>query len=249
MTMSIGRILAVSLTHSYSHTNAHDNFLPGSLKGADVSLYETACALGLWCKVVPLMKYKQSKSWKKEGEAYYTAGKFLKFDGLDYKTFNQEIPKGKVTWLNLNPEKEAKMDNTGYNGWRFKKKDFMSPSDEEESEKVSQQPEDTRELEEAQITDKDNAIHISPYSYVRFRCQNSCHALTRIDQVTFEVLYTSTHLQCLMGRIQHQRNQILSSSNVHTNPSALRSPQFVREYSVPWRQSEGFLGRHRRHRA
>ncbi|KAK3722919.1 hypothetical protein LTR37_002064 [Vermiconidia calcicola] len=53
--MRNGRVLALWLTHSYAHTNKHVNFLPGSLKGADMSLYNTAQALGLKCLVVPIM--------------------------------------------------------------------------------------------------------------------------------------------------------------------------------------------------
>ncbi|USW58716.1 hypothetical protein Slin15195_G120350 [Septoria linicola] len=52
-----GRILAVWLTHSYAHTNKHVNFLPDSLKGADMSLYETASELGLRCDVVPVITH------------------------------------------------------------------------------------------------------------------------------------------------------------------------------------------------
>lgn len=50
-----GHVIAVWLTHAYAHTSKHNNFLPSSLKGADMSLYETALALGLHCKVVPVV--------------------------------------------------------------------------------------------------------------------------------------------------------------------------------------------------
>lgn len=50
-----GRVLAIWLTHSYAHTSKNDCFLPESLKGADMSLYETARALGLECQVVPVI--------------------------------------------------------------------------------------------------------------------------------------------------------------------------------------------------
>jgi hypothetical protein len=45
----------VYLTHCYAHTSAHVNFLPDSLKGADMSLWSTARAHGLKTKVVPIM--------------------------------------------------------------------------------------------------------------------------------------------------------------------------------------------------
>lgn len=54
--LSQGRVLAVWLTHSYAHTSSHVNFLPSSLKGADMALYEAASALDLWRQVVPVMK-------------------------------------------------------------------------------------------------------------------------------------------------------------------------------------------------
>lgn len=50
-----GRVLAFLLNHCYNHTNANANFLPDSLKGADMSLWNTAEALGLKTKVVPVM--------------------------------------------------------------------------------------------------------------------------------------------------------------------------------------------------
>ncbi|GAB7332510.1 hypothetical protein MBLNU13_g04301t2 [Cladosporium sp. NU13] len=42
-----GRILAMYLAHFYAHTSAHGNFLPDSLKGADMSLWSNAQELGL----------------------------------------------------------------------------------------------------------------------------------------------------------------------------------------------------------
>ncbi|KAK5138256.1 hypothetical protein LTR08_003317 [Meristemomyces frigidus] len=52
-----GGMLGIWLTHSYAHTNGEMNFLPSSLKGADMMFYETAIALGLQCSVQPILCY------------------------------------------------------------------------------------------------------------------------------------------------------------------------------------------------
>lgn len=55
--MHEGRVLAIWLSLSYAHTNKHTNFLPSSLKGADMSLYENARGLGLKCLLVPFITF------------------------------------------------------------------------------------------------------------------------------------------------------------------------------------------------
>ena len=46
-----GRVLGVNLVHAYAHTTPTYHFLPTSLKGSDMVLYEVARSLGLACYV------------------------------------------------------------------------------------------------------------------------------------------------------------------------------------------------------
>jgi hypothetical protein len=55
LTTESGQILGIWLNHSYAHTHRLLNYLPHSLKGADMSLYETVRALGLEYELVPVM--------------------------------------------------------------------------------------------------------------------------------------------------------------------------------------------------
>ncbi|KAK7182006.1 oxidoreductase [Paraphaeosphaeria sporulosa] len=52
------------------YTNMNTNFLPSSLKGADMLLYKAACALGLWCRAVPGLMvpraFSEYYSWKRK---------------------------------------------------------------------------------------------------------------------------------------------------------------------------------------
>ncbi|KAF2171374.1 hypothetical protein M409DRAFT_18490 [Zasmidium cellare ATCC 36951] len=107
-----GRVLAIWLNHSYAHTNKHLNFLPSSLKGADMSLYETAHALGLWCKLGPII----TTDWGYDDESSHRlASKFLGFNecnngsgNLDPEGgegFGYALPEGMVTWINPFPKK------------------------------------------------------------------------------------------------------------------------------------------------
>lgn len=101
--LSQGRILAIWLTHSYAHTNKHLNFLPSSLKGADMVLWEAASAHGLWCQVVPVMQtydggflvddqFSCVYEWQSEcGELH------PEWKDVD---FGKKMPSSKVTWVN-----------------------------------------------------------------------------------------------------------------------------------------------------
>ena len=118
----LGRILAVWLTHSYAHTSKHLNFLPDSLKGADMSFYETASALGLWCRVVPIMKGGYRYYYDRDG-ALLMASKSHGFNegknssgninGEDGIGFGSEMPVGKVAWLNPSPKKDKSEKTKG----------------------------------------------------------------------------------------------------------------------------------------
>ncbi|KAI5360171.1 putative prolyl 4-hydroxylase alpha subunit, Fe(2+) 2OG dioxygenase domain-containing protein [Septoria linicola] len=100
-----GRILAVWLTHSYAHTNKHVNFLPDSLKGADMSLYETASELGLRCDVVPMITH---GGYGEDGPARLADVEFRHFNGgmngsgnlSEYEGWGYDVPTGMVTWVN-----------------------------------------------------------------------------------------------------------------------------------------------------
>jgi hypothetical protein len=92
----------VYLTHCYAHTSAHVNFLPDSLKGADMSLWNTAQALGLKTKVVPTM----SADWGyyDEDATHQYQSKFSVFNGQGFsgheESWGHGVPESKVKWLN-----------------------------------------------------------------------------------------------------------------------------------------------------
>lgn len=76
-----------------------------------MAIFETFRALGLQCKVVPVMKNKYGWSRLYEGRTtgvHLAAGKFMPFNKCDNGSenldeghgFGREIPSGKVTWLN-----------------------------------------------------------------------------------------------------------------------------------------------------
>ncbi|KAK4506478.1 hypothetical protein PRZ48_000210 [Zasmidium cellare] len=110
-----GRVLAIWLNHSYAHTNTHLNFLPSSLKGADMSLYETARALGLWCKLGPII----TTDWGYDDESSHRFDdEFSGFNDCDSfggnldpeggAGFGYSLPEGMVTWVNPFPKKKGK---------------------------------------------------------------------------------------------------------------------------------------------
>jgi hypothetical protein len=106
-----GSILAIWLTHSCAHTINHINFLPSSLKGADMSFYETTCDLGLWCRVVPVIQVecgssdyyegKKGEFWhmnkKLSGSNKHADGSDLDEQAHPLKAFGVELPVGNVT--------------------------------------------------------------------------------------------------------------------------------------------------------
>jgi hypothetical protein len=102
----------VYLTHSYAHTSAHNNFLPDSLKGADMSLWNTARALGLMNRVVPIMYF--DWDWNEDEDSRHQfESKFDVFNGGNQRTHDEEdwgswIPGRIVTWLNATSDKPAK---------------------------------------------------------------------------------------------------------------------------------------------
>ena len=110
-----GRVLALYLNHCYAHTSAHVNFLPDSLKGADMSLWNTAKALNLKCGVFPVMRFPYN--YHHDGDTHVYEPKFGKFNGASYggfqlgecgESWGYEMPDTKVTWLNTSGEKSKK---------------------------------------------------------------------------------------------------------------------------------------------
>lgn len=102
-------MLAIFLTHSYAHTNKYLNFLPDSLKGADMSLWSTAQALGLECAVAPVMTSPYGSYYGGDDDATHLIEKrFLgfneggqgNFDLDECASWGNEMSRGKVTWLN-----------------------------------------------------------------------------------------------------------------------------------------------------
>jgi hypothetical protein len=104
-----GRVLGIELTHSYAHTNDTYNFLPNSLKGADMSLLNTAEALGLKCKLVPVMEHEHYgdggdvvvRLYKNSFEMMRDGGDYEGFllDEENYTRWGEKLPKGQITWL------------------------------------------------------------------------------------------------------------------------------------------------------
>ncbi|CAI6289386.1 unnamed protein product [Periconia digitata] len=103
-----GRVLAVYLTHRYAHTDNQLNFLPDSLKGADMALWTAVRALDLTCKLVPIMRAehwsgKQTDIFEPEfsslGETV-TGGYVMSID-YQWPGWGHKIPKdANITWLN-----------------------------------------------------------------------------------------------------------------------------------------------------
>ena len=79
-----GRVLAIYLTHAYAHTSKHSNFLPASLKGAGMSLYETALALGLRSLIAPVV-WLGGVGSVRAGKCYYK--RWDLFDPAGFKPF------------------------------------------------------------------------------------------------------------------------------------------------------------------
>lgn len=102
------------LNHCYAHTSAHVNFLPDSLKGADMSLWNTAKALGLKCQVVPIMTLPYN--YEHDGDTHLYEPKFHRFNGGSYGGFQvgeceewgYEMPETKVSWLNSSGQPSKK---------------------------------------------------------------------------------------------------------------------------------------------
>ena len=109
-----GRVLAIWLNHSYAHTSKHLNFLPSSLKGADMSLYETACGLGLKCVLVPIISLESY--YHRDETRHVFQGRFYGFNqgqsadgaslGDEYECWGSDMPESKVTWLNDYPKRK-----------------------------------------------------------------------------------------------------------------------------------------------
>jgi hypothetical protein len=100
-----GHVIAVWLTHAYAHSTKQNNFLPASLKGADMSLYETAIALGLRCQVVPVIP---DGGYSYEGDGVIDVFEPRNFGPLvtgeiyegDGEKWGRPMPAGKYTWVN-----------------------------------------------------------------------------------------------------------------------------------------------------
>lgn len=111
-------MLAIYLTHSYAHTHKSLNFLPEGLKGADWSLYETAHALGLKCKLVSIHSREDSNDYY-ERTRHYADSAFPEFfffwdleEDQDYD-WGKEMPTRKITWLN-SYRRETEEPQTAY---------------------------------------------------------------------------------------------------------------------------------------
>lgn len=100
-----GHVIAIWLTHAYAHSTKNNNFLPASLKGADMSLYETAIALGLRCQVVPVIP-NGGYSYGEDGQVdIYEPGNFGPLvTGQIYEgegnTWGRPMPTVRYTWVN-----------------------------------------------------------------------------------------------------------------------------------------------------
>lgn len=100
-----GHVIAVWLTHAYAHTSKHNNFLPDSLKGADMSLYESALALNLRCEVVPVIPdggydYEYGDKvdiFEPNHFGSLTTGEIYEGEGDNW---GRPMPTGKFTWIN-----------------------------------------------------------------------------------------------------------------------------------------------------
>lgn len=114
LTRISGRILAVLLNRSYAHTHEHLNFLPTSLKGADMSFYETALALDLRCKLAPVIKAEFAYEDESQYRILNKFTELLDFD-FDPEEYDEDVgdsmQEGKVTWVNP-PIKKTKGSKT-----------------------------------------------------------------------------------------------------------------------------------------
>jgi hypothetical protein len=101
-----GHVIAIWLTHAYAHTTKRSNFLPASLKGADMSLYETALALGLRCRVVPVGSDPEYSYEDDDEVDMYAPGKFgplvtgERGDDSECEDWGRPMSQGKYTWVN-----------------------------------------------------------------------------------------------------------------------------------------------------
>lgn len=134
---SDGQIIAVWLTHAYAHTSKDKCFLPESLKGADMSVYETALALNLRCAVVPIIPDggydefidSQFDIFEPNGPDTLLTDVLHDDDG----TWGQPLPVDKVTWVNHRKD-SLREAQTGYavvslagNGSRDRKELTLPP--------------------------------------------------------------------------------------------------------------------------
>lgn len=140
----LGRVLAIWLTHAYAHTHKDLNFLPDSLKGADMSLYNTAQALGLKCRIVPVMSLpnygdEQPTHIYEPTLRTFNGGASGDFTLDEYGPYwGYEMPESKITWLNAADEKREgrkgkNKDDDGQKSNEVKHKEvqmaFMTVSD------------------------------------------------------------------------------------------------------------------------
>ncbi|KAK5114956.1 hypothetical protein LTR85_009994 [Meristemomyces frigidus] len=118
-----GRVLGIWLTHSYAHTNLQCNFLPSSLKGAEMAVYVTVMALGLHCYIKPVIRADHSNcdyDDDDEKEPDYAADTFSQWEQSDYAQVHdmtrrdmmgqwtsKVVVDSKVTWLNEHSSKFA----------------------------------------------------------------------------------------------------------------------------------------------
>jgi hypothetical protein len=95
----------VYLTHCYAHTSDHLNFLPNSLKGADMAFWNTAKALNLNCEVVPIMYIPKEDFhlYEPEFNSLFSkaSGKYKIDEYYQWPGWGHKIPEyAKITWLN-----------------------------------------------------------------------------------------------------------------------------------------------------
>lgn len=111
-----GRVLGIWLAHGYAHTNMQSNFLPSSLKGADMVLFEAARALNLHCYVRPIVPFEYKDYERDDYErvrcmvmkdrfAKYVEGCGVEGDEVTRREVigqwsNTVVGTSKITWLN-----------------------------------------------------------------------------------------------------------------------------------------------------
>ncbi|SMR46687.1 unnamed protein product [Zymoseptoria tritici ST99CH_1A5] len=89
--------------HSSAKAGKYNNFLPDALKGADMSLYETAVALGLQCKLVPVIPdghygYDGKRDAFEQTFGPFESGEIHECD--DSEMWGQPLPDSNLTWIN-----------------------------------------------------------------------------------------------------------------------------------------------------